>query len=54
MCNYQFALDPTEKRLFLSLVVNVYRRTLNHAQDQGDQIGQIFAHWAIVFFGQFY
>jgi hypothetical protein len=24
------------------------------AGDQGDQIGRIFAHWAIVFFGQFF
>jgi hypothetical protein len=26
---------------------------LNHAQRQGDQIGRIFAHWAILYSGQF-
>jgi hypothetical protein len=28
--------------------------SISNMYDQGDQIGRIFAHWAIVYFGQFF
>jgi hypothetical protein len=34
-------------------VLEVFAHSCTQSQTQGDQIGRIFAYWAIVFFGHF-
>jgi hypothetical protein len=47
-------LDESCCGFFISFYFFHRRKIAGNVREQGDQIGRIFAYWAIVYFGQFF